>query len=49
VPWRVESGAAGPVELTLPLAAVAPGPYRLVVQVDGSAAVPREVALRVEK
>ncbi|HKV99067.1 MAG TPA: VWA domain-containing protein [Vicinamibacterales bacterium] len=49
VPWTVTPSGSSNVDLTLPLAGIAPGPYRLVVKAsDGPHQATREVAIRVE-
>jgi VWFA-related protein len=49
VPWSLESSAPGGVALRLPLAGIAPGPYRLVVSATGGqdVAATREVRIRI--
>jgi hypothetical protein len=51
VPWRLEPQGASTVSLSLPLANVAPGPYRLMVSATGGedVAANREVRLRVKE
>jgi VWFA-related protein len=51
LPWRLEPGAATMVTLGLPLAGVAPGPYRLLVSATGGAdvAVNQEARIRVTR
>lgn len=50
LPWTVEPNGSNTVSLNLPLAAVAPGPYRLIVSATGDAdvAAHREVRIRVK-
>lgn len=50
VPWRVEPMGTSTVSLSLPLASVMPGPYRLMVSASGGedVAATREVRIRVK-
>lgn len=49
VPWTISPSGASSIDLTLPLAGSASGPYRLVIKAsDGTHQAIREVAIRVE-
>ncbi len=49
VPWTISPSGSSDVDLTLPLAGLTAGPYRLVVTAsDGTRDATREVAIRVE-
>jgi hypothetical protein len=49
VPWTVSPSGSSNIDLTLPLAGITPGPYRLVVKAsDASHKTTREVAIRIE-
>jgi hypothetical protein len=49
MPWTLSPSGAANIDLTLPLAGIAAGPYRLVVKAsDGTHQTTREVAIRVE-
>ncbi len=49
VPWTLGPSGASNIDLTLPLAGIAAGPYRLVVKAsDGVHQADREVGIRVE-
>jgi hypothetical protein len=51
LPWRIEPRATSTVTMSLPLAAIAPGPYRLIVSATGGedVAATREVRVRVTR
>jgi hypothetical protein len=49
LPWTILPSGASNIDLTLPLAGITAGPYRLVVRAsDGTHQATREVAIRVE-
>ena len=49
LPWTIVPSGASNIDLTLPLAGITAGPYRLVVRAsDGTHQATREVAIRVE-
>ena len=49
IPWILASSGSSNLDLTLPLAGITAGPYRLVIKAsDGSHQATREVAIRIE-